>query len=373
MYAPGKQIPQRIENHCPWGHSSFNKFSLFPNPLFLLILYFLLAVGVSFICSILEAVFLSITPSFVASRQKEGAWIDRKLEQLKWEPDQPLAAILTLNTIAHTVGAAGVGAQAQLVFQNLPFSIISGVLTLLILVFSEIIPKTLGATFWRALSMPSIAAILLLTWLLWPFVKLSSLISHLLAPRGAMIRISREEVSSMADLGFNQGIFDKSERKALRNLIQFRQQTVKSILTPRVVTLVFPGHWTVSQVMEAHEKIPFSRIPLMGDAPDEILGYVMKADILQAAARDQHERPIREWIREVIVVPESVPIWALFQRFLKSREHLAVVVDEYGNFAGVVTLEDLIETMIGHEIMDEQDSVEDLRAWASSRQGNSPG
>ena len=338
----------------------------------LLILYFFLAVGVSFLCSILEAVLLSITPSYVASRQKSPGWLDRKLDQLKREPDQPLAAILTLNTIAHTVGAAGVGAQAQVVFENLPFSVISGVLTLLILVFSEIIPKTLGATFWRGLALPSIAIILLLTWLLWPFVKLSSLLSRWLAPGDGISKISREEVSSMADLGFDEGIFDRSEQKAIRNLVKFRQQTVKSILTPRVVTTVFPQHWTVADVMDAYEEIPFSRIPLIGEAPDQILGYVIKADILQAAARDQHERPLQDMIRQVIVAPESVPIWTLFQRFLKCQEHLAIVVDEYGNFAGVVTLEDLIETMIGHEIMDEYDSVEDLRKWAASRREKSP-
>ncbi|MFP4166234.1 MAG: CNNM domain-containing protein [Opitutales bacterium] len=335
----------------------------------LLILYFLLAVGVSFLCSILEAVFLSITPSFVASRKEQGAWIDHKLDKLKREPDQPLAAILSLNTIAHTVGAAGVGAQAQIVFENLPFSIISSVLTLLILVFSEIIPKTLGALFWRALALPSTATILVLTLMLWPFVKLSSLISRLLAPKTAVPSISREEVSSMADIGFNEGVFDKSELKALKNLVGFRRQTVKSILTPRVVTTVFPGHWTVSDVMETYKEIPFSRIPLIGEQSDEILGYVMKSDILQAAARDQHDLPVSKLARKVTVVPEAVPIWSLFQRFLRSREHLAVVVDEYGNFAGVVTLEDLMETMIGHEIMDEHDSVEDLRAWAAFRGG----
>ena len=337
-----------------------------PEPLILLILYLLLAVGVSFLCSILEAVFLSITPPYVASRKKKGAWIDRKLYQLKQEPDQPLAAILSLNTIAHTVGAAGVGAQAQIVFESLPFSIISGILTLLILVFSEIIPKTLGAVYWRKLAVPSAAIIIILTWPLWPFVKLSSLITRILAPKGSMTSISREEVSSMADLGFDEGIFGKSELKALKNLIKSKRQTIKSILTPRVVTTVFPERWTVADVIENYKEIPFSRIPLIDEETDKIHGYVIKADILQAAAHDQHDQPIKKWVREVIVVPVTVPIWSLFQRFLKTREHLAVVVDEYGNFDGVVTLEDLIETMIGHEIMDEHDWVVDLRALAAS-------
>ncbi len=333
----------------------------------LLTLYFLLAVGVSFLCSILEAVLLSITPSYVASKRKSGTWGSRQLERLKREPDQPLAAILSLNTIAHTVGAAGVGAQAQVVFQNIPFSIISGVLTLLILVFSEIIPKTVGATFWRALAMPSITVIVFLTWGLWPFVKMSSLISRILAPSGAVTRISREEISSMADLGFDEGIFDRAERRALRNLVKFRLQTVKSIFTPRVVTTTFPDHWTIREAMEAFPDLPFSRIPVLGESPDAIRGYVMKTDVLQAAARDQHQQPIRDFVREVTIIPETIPIWNLFQSFLRRREHLAVVVDEYGNYDGVVTLEDLIETMIGHEIMDEYDDVADLREWATRR------
>lgn len=335
--------------------------------MFLLLFYFFLAIGVSFLCSILEAVLLSITPSYVASRQKTGTWSARQLERLKREPDRPLAAILSLNTIAHTVGAAGVGAQAQTVFENLPFSIISGVLTLLILVFSEIIPKTLGATFWRALAMPSTGVIVLLTWSLWPFVQLSSLLSRFLAPGKGVKNISRDELASMADLGLAEGIFSHSESKALRNLVRFRNQTISSILTPRTVTTSLKGGSTVREVMTAHEKIPFSRLPVFGNHPDEILGYVLKSDVLQAAARDQHDATIASLARPVIIVPLTVPIWTLFGRFLKSKEHLAAVVDEYGNFAGVVTLEDLIETMIGHEIMDESDTVEDMREQASPK------
>ena len=330
----------------------------------LLVFYFLLAVLCSFLCSILEAVLLSMTPSYVTSMKEKGARSAKLLGLLKENVDRPLAAILSLNTIAHTAGAAGVGAQAQLVWGEASLTIVSAVLTLLILVLSEIIPKTVGATFWRQLAVPSAYITYWLTIILRPFVWLAMGITRLLSRNDDNSSMDRDEMLAMAQLGQAEGILDLTEAAAVRSVIAFRSVKVEDVLTPRVVTLVWPSERTVGQVMKDHESIPYSRIPVRGKSVDEILGYVLKSDILAAAARDEFDRPLSDLVHEAFVVKEESSLKKLFLRFLKEREHMAIVVDEFGGFAGVVTLEDVIETMIGHEIMDEIDKVEDMRKLA---------
>ncbi len=332
-----------------------------------LIFYFSLAILVSFLCSILEAVMLSMTPSFVASLQERKRPVAKRMEELKRDPEKPLAAILTLNTIAHTVGAAGVGAQAQVVFQHIPLSVISGVLTLGILVLSEIIPKTLGATYWRALAVPSTYLTLILIWILYPFILLSRGISRLISPETVHSQVSRDEIAAMAELGYEGGVIDRTETDALRSLIRFGSQTIEDIYTPRTVTLFFQADSTIREVIHRHPKIAYSRIPVIGRSADDVLGYVAKHDILEAAVAGRLDFRVRDFVRKVIVVPMNALVAPLFQRFLCEHEHFAVVADEYGGVAGVVTLEDLIETMIGQEIMDESDAVADLRQWAAQR------
>ena len=180
--------------------------------------------------------------------------------------------------------------------------------------------------------------------------------------------INREEILAMTQLGQSEGILDISESAAMRSVIAFRSVKVQEVLTPRVATLVWPAEWTVRQVMETHKTIPFSRIPIRGGSADHILGYVMKNDILAAAAKDQFDLKLSDMVYKAPVVPASSPLKRLFLQFLRKREHMAIVVDEFGGFAGVVTLEDVIETMIGHEIMDEIDKVEDMRKLARERQ-----
>ncbi|QYY35033.1 hemolysin family protein [Ruficoccus sp. ZRK36] len=335
----------------------------------LLVFYLLLAIVCSFLCSILEAVLLSMTPSYVTSMKESGHRSAHLLDSLKRNVDRPLAAILSLNTIAHTAGAAGVGAQAQKVWGEASLTIVSAILTLLILVLSEIIPKTLGATFWRQLSIPTAYTTQALTIALWPLVWLAMGITRTLSPKEHTSSINRDEILAMTQLGQSEGILDSNESEAMRSVIGFRSVKVQEVLTPRVVTLVWPAEWTVRQVMEAHKIIPYSRIPVRGDNVDHILGYVMKNDILAAAAKDQFEKRLSEMVYKAPVVPESSPLKQLFLQFLRKREHMAIVVDEFGGFAGVVTLEDVIETMIGHEIMDEIDKVEDLRKLAREQLG----
>mgnify|MGYP000014708749 CR=1 FL=1 len=327
----------------------------------LLIVYFAVAIGISFLCSILEAVLLSITPSFIASTKSNASSL---LESLKRDIDRPLASILSLNTIAHTVGAAGVGAQAQIVFQNLPFSVISGILTLLILVFSEIIPKTLGAQYWRPLAIPCAHLIRLLIYLMWPLVFLSGMLSRLLTSgRTKQVTISRDEIQAVADLGHQEGILDYYDTKMLHSLMAFQSIKIEKILTPRPVVCSFSSNQKIEEVIEEIKGSNYSRYPII-DGSEEILGYVLRSEILMAAANDQWKTTLLDLTHKLPIITEQTPVKRALGSFLRERVHIAAVVDEFGSFTGVITLEDVIETLIGHEIMDECDVVENLRQFA---------
>lgn len=330
----------------------------------LLIFYVMLALGVSFLCSIMEAVLLSVTPSYVAAKEQEGSATGQQLRALKDNIDRPLAAILSLNTIAHTVGAAGAGAQAAIVFENVAVGIISGILTLLILVFSEIIPKTLGALYWRRMA-PGIARLLrLIEWPMLPFIWLSRGITRLLSRGQEEASVSREELTALAELGKEEGIFEEEESRILKNLFRFGSLRVKAIMTPRIVVFALPEETTVGDVVREQEEFRYSRIPIYSNNRDDITGYVLKDDLLLQAAQGNDDTPLRELQREMLVVPDTLPLPDLFERLLDRLEHIALVVDEYGGMAGIVTMEDVVETLLGLEIVDEADSVEDMQAMA---------
>ncbi|MFP4228414.1 MAG: CNNM domain-containing protein [Salinivenus sp.] len=330
----------------------------------LLLLYVALALGVSFLCSIMEAVLLSVTPSYVAALEREGDTVGQRLHEMKEDIDRPLSAILSLNTIAHTVGAAGAGAQAAVVFGEAYTGVIAGVLTLLILVLSEIIPKTLGAVYWRTLA-PAMVRILVPTIvLLWPFVKLSQGLTYLLSSKEEETSFSREEFTAMAELGEEEGVFEEKESRILRNLFRFNSLRVKDVMTPRTVIFDLPDGKTIGEVVDEHDEFRFSRIPVYDDDPDDVTGYVLKDEILLRAAQEEHDVPLEELSREIQVVRENLPLPDLLERLLDRLEHIALVVDEYGGVAGVVTMEDVVETLLGLEIVDEADSVEDMQALA---------
>ncbi|WP_103018930.1 CNNM domain-containing protein [Salinibacter altiplanensis] len=330
----------------------------------LLLLYVALAIAVSFLCSMMEAVLLSVTPSYVAALEREGGAVGAQLHQFKEDVDRPLAAILSLNTIAHTVGAAGVGAQATVVFGEAYTGIIAGVLTLLILVFSEIIPKTLGAVYWRTLT-PTIVRLLRATILaMWPLVKLSQGLTYLLSRDEDKAAFSREEFTAMAELGEEEGVFEEKESRILRNLFRFNSLRVKDVMTPRTVIFQLAEQKTIGDVVEERSEFRFSRIPVYDDNPDDITGYVLKDEMLLRAAQEEFDVSLSEISRDVLVVHETLPLPDLLERLLDRLEHIALVVDEYGGVAGVVTMEDVVETLLGLEIVDEADSVEDMQALA---------
>ena len=330
----------------------------------LLVLYVALAIGVSFLCSMMEAVLLSVTPSYVAALERKGSAVGERIHEFKENVDRPLAAILSLNTIAHTVGAAGVGAQAAIVFGEAYTGIVAAILTLLILVLSEIIPKTLGAVYWRTLT-PSVVRMLTATIIaMWPLVKLSQGITRLLSQDEDEAAFSREEFTAMAELGEEEGVFEEKESRILRNLFRFNSLRVKDVMTPRTVIFDLPENTTIGEVMEEHDEFRFSRIPVYNDDPDDITGYVLKDEMLLRAAQEEFDVTLEEMARNILVVHETLPLPDLLERLLDRLEHIALVVDEYGGVAGVVTLEDVVETLLGLEIVDEADSVEDMQALA---------
>jgi CBS domain containing-hemolysin-like protein len=333
----------------------------------LLVFYLFLAVGVSFLCSILEAALLSITPAHIAVLNEHGSRTGKRLRRLKRDIDQPLSAILSLNTIAHTFGAAGVGAQAQVVFGQAWLSLASAVVTLLILVFSEIIPKTLGATDAKRLAGFTASACLVLIYATWPLVQLSKGITRWLAADKNAPTVSREEFRMLARAGTREGVFEEEESNIFLNLIRFSAIRVADIMTPRVAVVMMRSGDTVDDVMSSTRALSFSRFPIYGDSDEDIHGYVLKTDIMLAQAQGRGETRLDELRRDVLFVPEFVSLQALFSQLLARQEHFAVVVDEYGGLAGVVTMEDVLETLLGMEIVDESDTVEDLRHAAREK------
>jgi CBS domain containing-hemolysin-like protein len=322
-----------------------------------------LALSISFLCSIMEAVLLSVSPSFVARKEQEGQWIGPKLRKFKDHVDQPLAAILSLNTIAHTVGAAGAGAQAAAVFGDAYIGVISAVLTFLILVVSEIIPKTLGAAYWRQLSPFVVRALEVTIWSMWPLVKLADILTRMLTKGKEKGKVHREEFIALAELGAKQGVFHKYESRILNNLFCFREVRTRDIMTPRTVLFALSENLAVEETLSQHAHLPFSRIPLYGENLDSMTGFTLKSEILQAGQEKGAAR-LSELSRPLVVVPGDLPLHSLFERLMNEKAHIALVVDGYGGTEGVVTMEDFIETLLGLEIVDEVDTVEDMQAMA---------
>lgn len=331
--------------------------------MYLLLLYLFIALGFSFLCSLLESVLLSITPGYLGAYGKRSPKNGRLLESLRKDVDRPLAAILSLNTIAHTVGAAGVGAQSLVVFGSGSVAIASAVLTLLILVFTEIIPKTYGALYWRELA-PTAAKILqTMILVLHPLIVLSTKITQLISKEKKYKSFSREELQAIADIGLEEGQFREQESRILKNLFLLRKLTANDVMTPRTVMFTLPADMTVGKAAEIRNA-RFSRIPIYEENPNHIVGFVLQSEIYLEAARGRQSAPLSSLQRDLPAVPTTVTLIRLFERFLKQRQHAMLTVDEHGAVAGILTMEDIIETLLGIEIMDETDAVADMRALA---------
>lgn len=329
----------------------------------LLLIYMALALGVSFLCSIMEAVLLSVSPSFVARQEQEGNRLGERLRKFKDNVDQPLAAILSLNTIAHTVGAAGAGAQAAAVFGDAYIGVISAVLTFLILVVSEIIPKTLGAAYWRQLSPWVVSALQVTIWSMYPLVKLADSLTRWLTKKKEKSGVHREEFIAMAQLGAKEGVFHKYESRILNNLFCFREVRTRDIMTPRTVVFALQEDLAVDKTLSLHTRLPFSRIPIYVEDLDHPTGFVLKSEVLRAG-QEKGETLLSELSRPLPVVSGDLPLHRLFELMMNKKAHIALVIDDYGGTEGVVTMEDFLETLLGLEIVDEIDTVEDMQTMA---------
>lgn len=328
----------------------------------LLLLYVSLAVGVSFLCSIMEAVLLSITPSYVAALEDEDAAAGARVRELKEDIDRPLAAILTLNTFAHTLGAAGAGAQATAVFGNAYIGAFSLVLTLVILIASEIIPKTLGAVYWRKLAGPVARLLKPTIWLLYPLVLLSQALTRLLSRDADETQVSRAELAALARIGVEEGVFEKQESRILQSLFRFNELSARDVMTPRTVMVAFPEETPLQEIADL--EVPFSRLPLFSRDRDHITGFVLKTDLLEALADDRQDLSAGDLRRPILTVPHTLPLPGLFDQLLERREHIALVVGEYGGTEGLATMEDVVETLLGMEIVDEADTEHDMQSAA---------
>ena len=331
----------------------------------LLVVYISLAIGVSFLCSVLEAVLLSVSPAYVGTLEATNPSAAAGLKSLKADVERPLAAILSLNTVAHTIGAAGAGAEAAGYFGNDAIGIFSAVLTLAILVLSEIIPKTLGAVYWRGLA-PLVSRILpVLIWITLPLVWLSQGITKLIARGEKEGQVSREELAALAQIGTEEGVFDETEGRILRSLFRFNKLTARDVMTPRTVVVAYPETTPLAEVAAGDTR--FSRLPVYGRDRDHVTGFVLRDDVLAAVAQGRGDQPASTVAREILTVPDSLPLPELFERLLNRREHLALVVGEYGGTSGVASVEDVIETLLDLEIQDESDVDHDMQTAARER------
>lgn len=331
----------------------------------LLLTYVLLALLFSFMCSVAEAVLLSITPSFIAELESSDPKRAALLKKLKGENiDRSLAAILNLNTIAHTVGAIGAGAKATAVFGSAWFGVFSAVMTLLILFLSEILPKTLGAVYWRSLTGITALYVNILIKSMYPLILVSEKLTKLIA-RGQTVHVfSRDEFIAMANIGQEAGHINDRESRIIRNLFRFGSLRAQDIMTPRTVMVALPEGLNISDALQAKMSTPFSRIPVYATDLDAVTGFVLREDLLLAQTQGTGNRPLTALRRDILAVAGATPLSTLLELLLDKRHHIAVVIGEYGETKGVVTLEDVVETLLGIEIVDEGDKVDDMQHLA---------
>ena len=332
----------------------------------LIFLYLFGALAISFLCSILEAVLLSTPMSFISMKEEEGNKTAKLLKKYKTEIDGPVAAILSLNTIAHTIGAAGVGAEAVDVFGEEYFGVISAILTILILVFSEIIPKTIGANSWRVLALPATKIIKGLMIITYPLVKLSEYITKIFDRGEEQATVSREEVSAMVNVGVEEGVFQVKEKKIIQNFIKLDSVLAEDIMTPNLVVESVPETMTMKEFY-ALKELSHSRIPVYKENRDYITGYILRATVLERLAEDKFDIKLSQIMRPMLSFGEEESVSVIWEKMLESKEHISVITDEYGCMRGLVTMEDVIETMLGVEIVDEYDKTEDMQELARER------
>ena len=330
-----------------------------------LLLFLLGAIAVSFLCSILESTLMSTPISYVTMREEEGYKPATRFKAYKQDSSRPIAAILSLNTIANTIGAAGVGRQAQIVFGSNWFALVSVLTTVLILVFAEIIPKTIGTTRWRRMMGFTTACISGLIFLMYPLVVCIEWLQKIITPKGAAeASVSREEVSAMANVAENEGDLEEDENAIIQNLINMDEMKAYEAMTPRVVAHIAHERMTLKTFYRDKRYLHHSRIPVYADNDEYITGYILRMEALQLMAEDKHDVTLGEIKREIPSFNEETPLDQIWDEMLRKDEQISVIIDDYGCFQGILTLEDVIETLLGSEIVDEYDTVRDMQQLA---------
>jgi CBS domain containing-hemolysin-like protein len=329
-----------------------------------LIVFLLTAMAVSFLCSVLESVLMSTPISYITMREEEGYAPAKRMKNFKQNSSRPIAAILSLNTIANTIGAAGVGRQATLVFGSEWFGLVSVITTVLILVFSEIVPKTIGTHGWRSLMGFAASAIGVLIVIMFPCVWLIEKLQKLISPKDNETAVSRDEVSAMANVAEEAGDLEEDENEIIQNVINLDEVKAYDVMTPRVVCAIAPESMTLRAFFKDKRFKSHSRIPVYSDNDEYITGYILRMDVLQLVAEDKFDKTLADIRRDIASFDEDTPMDKVWDEMLEHDEQISIVIDEYGSFQGILTLEDVIETIMGSEIVDERDSVRDMQQLA---------
>ena len=326
-----------------------------------------IAIALSALCSMLEATLLSTPLSYVTGLEEQGVKGAQRLKRLKQNPDRPISAILCLNTIANTVGASIVGSLVYEVYGDALVGVFSTIFTFAILILSEIIPKTIGTSYWRKLAIPAASVINAMIFIMFPLVWVLEKLTGIISSKSTQISISREDISAMVSVATEEEVIEKEEKKMIQNLLKLDEITAHEIMTPSAVVEMAESHMTIRDFYDS-EDLTHSRIPVYDDENDEyVIGYVLRQEILEKMAEDKFETTVRDITRPILSFPEEEPVGNIWEKFLEKKEHISVIIDEYGTFRGIVTLEDVIETMLGQEIVDETDEVVDMQEYAKEQ------
>lgn len=332
----------------------------------LIYIIMLLSITLSALCSTLEATLLSTPLSYITGLEDQGVKGAQRLKKLKQNPDRPISAILCLNTIANTVGASIVGSLVYEVYGDALVGIFSTVFTFAILIFSEIIPKTIGTSFWRSLALPASVIINAMVFVSFPIVWLLERFTKLISSKSHQISVSREDISAMVSVATEEEVIEKEEKRMIQNLLKLDEMTAHEIMTPSTVVEMAEGQMTIREFYDSD--LTHSRILVYDeDNSDYVIGYVLRQTVLEKMAEDSFNTKVREISRPVLSFAEDTPLGDIWEKFLEKKEHISVIIDEYGTFRGIVTMEDVIESMLGQEIVDETDEVVDMQEYAKEQ------
>ncbi len=332
----------------------------------LIYIVMLVSILLSALCSMLEATLLSTPLSYITGLEEQGVAGSKLLKRLKQNPDRAISAILCLNTIANTVGASVVGSLVAKAYGSTAIGIFSTIFTLVILIFSEIIPKTIGTSYWRKLAIPAATIINAMIFIAFPLVWLLERLTRIISSKSTQVSVSREDISAMVSVATEEEVIEKDEKKMIQNLLKLDEITAHEIMTPSTVVEMAEGAMTVREFYDSD--LTHSRILVYDeDNSDYVIGYVLRQTVLEKMAEDKFKTRIRDISRPILSFPEDEPVGNIWEKFLEKKEHISVIIDEYGTFRGLVTLEDVIETMLGQEIVDETDEVVDMQEYAKEQ------